>query len=776
MTPTEKTAFTATFLAAVVAVGLVFAFLPNIELITTTVFLGGYLLGVRRGVLVGAVGMLLYVLANTAIHGFPVSPLPLLVAQGLGMAAAGLLGALWRRRFEGRAPKGERYLLMGVGVLAATWNQFIVNVVSAVLFTSEEGYWVAFVGGMSWGSVQIVANALVFFVLGPGILQLVTGFARGRGWIRPAVLALLFLGTVGVPLSQAQDSKDPVSQKPHDRFPLWRILAESGALRMGSSSYLDSNPIANLYRSHRPDPAMVASWDRFGLGWNRGRFSYDGIPLSGAVHSWAEPPDLPIAWRANWSEKFSATQTELDLSRPKSSIDVPRSTTSLTTGTFGRRTTEFGLFRRIGGANLGVNLMDREEAPAFSYVSDFDATRIWVHLESVRGRRPDYSLDISDGSREQRTSDSSRLDQNVRRLQFSLRGPTFGGDTRIGIQLRRSAVKATREGQPLEEVLWDGYTLQGDWEVPKVSGLNLMGRFERDRRRGLLDEARTLDGYRLGLVWALASGAFDWGVEATGGHQEPWGTTWEGLASMGFSFGGGRVVLSVSQSEGAPPLVDSLERGSVEYGFREWLELLEDLEEPERARGARLEATFEPGQAQVMVGTWFVHQENYLFESNPNWVPGSGSPYVFNVLPDREADILGAYGKIDVPVFGPWALSGSGRVHNRDGKDVPYLPQFSGEGSLHWRPRLFSGSLNLDMSVGGRLVGERENPEAVLFPTFALGHFRLIGLIDNGVVSLSIENLADARIDTDFRSNDTVTQILSQGRYFILGLTMALTD
>ena len=67
----QSLALTAAFLAATVVAGLALSLVPNVELVTLTVFAAGMVLGPARGAMVGAGGMILYVLANAAVRGFP---------------------------------------------------------------------------------------------------------------------------------------------------------------------------------------------------------------------------------------------------------------------------------------------------------------------------------------------------------------------------------------------------------------------------------------------------------------------------------------------------------------------------------------------------------------------------------------------------------------------------------------------------------------------------------------------------------------------------------
>ena len=82
-------ALTAAFIALAVTLGFLLAAVPNIELVTLTVFLGGAATGVRNGLLIGALSALLHSGLN------PLGlPLPFVfVAQVIGWALVGLCGA-----------------------------------------------------------------------------------------------------------------------------------------------------------------------------------------------------------------------------------------------------------------------------------------------------------------------------------------------------------------------------------------------------------------------------------------------------------------------------------------------------------------------------------------------------------------------------------------------------------------------------------------------------------------------------------------------------------
>jgi len=73
-------------------IGLILTPIPNIELITLFIFLGGYIYRIKNGIIIGTVGGFLFSAVNPWGSGlaFP----PLIVSQMIGFGLAGLTGAL----------------------------------------------------------------------------------------------------------------------------------------------------------------------------------------------------------------------------------------------------------------------------------------------------------------------------------------------------------------------------------------------------------------------------------------------------------------------------------------------------------------------------------------------------------------------------------------------------------------------------------------------------------------------------------------------------------
>jgi len=803
----QSLTLTAAFLAAVVVAGLSLSLVPNVELVTLVVFAAGMVLGAGRGALVGAVGMVLYVLANSAMRGFPPSPLPLLAAQGAGMSLAGVAGALWRGVWL-RGGRARTLALTGlpvVGLLLSLMYQILVNLVSAVLWSGgDRPFLVFFWSGLAFAGLHIVSNALVFLFAGPPVVMTLRRAARARGWWKTVacIVALTLVGTAsaqtapdstaasGASAPAAVDSTSMPDETPPPAGelvppprvgpggsrplvlapePVWRDRGRSDADEEGLPSYLATAPLDAQDLSRSTSRTLIPTGERWALGWGRTRMEYDGLPLNGPVHAFAEPPDVPQAWMGSWSERWSATGTRLALHAPPRLLDRPVSRISLSTGSYGQRAVEFGLFRNLGPVNLGANLTDQEQDtdPVFN---DLDATRLWFHLDAAAGRLPNWSFDWSDGRRKSSLHDGSTYEQNSRRVQASLRGPLLGGETRFSGQYRRQSLKVSRQ----DEVRWDGFTLQGEWAAPV--GVQTRFRWDRDRRRGQLAEARTLDGGRAEATWAGDFLGMVWGADMTLGHQEPFGTLLEGGIQAGKTLGSWDVTLGWSRQEGIPAIVDILDRPLPEAGLPDYLETVETVTQPERARGFRGEVGYTRNRFSARAGAWAVRQTGYLIESNPLWTESIGSAYtpVFEIR--TQVVIHGGYGSVDIPLFAGLSVDGTARIHDRGLQDVPYLPEWTARGAAHWRKRLFRGTLDFDLEAGGEVMGERMNPGGEVYPWNSIGYVRATGAVDNGHLSLAFRNPVDAAVEADFRASDAVTPLLVPRQIFVLTLSLYLFD
>ncbi len=152
----------AIFIALAIAGGLVLAQFPNIELVTVVIFLSGLMLGATRGFVVGAVAEFLYSFFNP----YGVAAPPLLIAQVISMAFAGVAGGLLRFLVDRHLPP---VWLLGVIGFSLTFVFDLLTTVSITLFTGTgiAGFWAAAVLGLYFYIAHQVSNTLIFALLLP---------------------------------------------------------------------------------------------------------------------------------------------------------------------------------------------------------------------------------------------------------------------------------------------------------------------------------------------------------------------------------------------------------------------------------------------------------------------------------------------------------------------------------------------------------------------------------------------------------------------------------
>ena len=152
----------AIFIALAIAGGLALAPLPNIELVTVTIFLGGLMLGAARGLVIGAIAEFLYSFFNP----YGVAAPPLLMAQVISMMLAGAAGGVLSFMINDRQPAMWLWGLIGFGL---TFTFDLLTTVSIVLFTGTgaPGFIATVVFGIYFYIAHQVSNMLIFALLLP---------------------------------------------------------------------------------------------------------------------------------------------------------------------------------------------------------------------------------------------------------------------------------------------------------------------------------------------------------------------------------------------------------------------------------------------------------------------------------------------------------------------------------------------------------------------------------------------------------------------------------
>ncbi len=167
------------FTALAVVFGYMLVNLPNIELFTLMIFLSGFIMGKKDGMLVGLLSAIIFCLFN--LYG--ASPLPLLAYQLTHYSLTGLAGALTRNYLNKKSyfkPKTDLYvprILILFGLIGAIIT-FVYDILSTffggliVSFAFE--YFVAqYLIGLVYSVIHLIGNALGFIFILPGLIQLI---------------------------------------------------------------------------------------------------------------------------------------------------------------------------------------------------------------------------------------------------------------------------------------------------------------------------------------------------------------------------------------------------------------------------------------------------------------------------------------------------------------------------------------------------------------------------------------------------------------------------
>jgi len=153
------------FTALGVALGFALFNVPNIELVSATIFTGGYLLGKRKGVIIGILTESIYSLFNPLGMAAP----PLFIAQIISMALIGLAGGL----ISSINLKRWRFpTVLAFAGLVLTFIFSLLTTISFVFFIGldKSGRIAAIISGIGFNLVHIFTNTLIFSTIVPAII------------------------------------------------------------------------------------------------------------------------------------------------------------------------------------------------------------------------------------------------------------------------------------------------------------------------------------------------------------------------------------------------------------------------------------------------------------------------------------------------------------------------------------------------------------------------------------------------------------------------------
>ncbi|MFC1729258.1 ECF transporter S component [candidate division KSB1 bacterium] len=167
----RKVTYIGLYSALCTVIGLLFAPIPNIELILLFIFFGGYFFGALYGIVIGGTASFLWSSLNPWGSGlaFP----PLLTAQIIGMSVAGLAGGLIRNFLPGLSPGSLRTGILGLCGAAITIQYHLILSIFTFKFAgfSDTQFQIAVASGLTFALWHIISNALIFPVFMPILIR-----------------------------------------------------------------------------------------------------------------------------------------------------------------------------------------------------------------------------------------------------------------------------------------------------------------------------------------------------------------------------------------------------------------------------------------------------------------------------------------------------------------------------------------------------------------------------------------------------------------------------
>jgi len=156
------------YTAFCVVVGFLLAPIPNIELLTLSVFLGGYFFGMGFGCLIGAVAMFVFSAFNPWGSGlaFP----PLLVSQVVSYGIIGFIGGVVRRLFLKRDVPAVVFGFIG-GVLSSFYYLVVTISTASIVGFSLKQTGIAYLSSISFSLLGIGINIILFALFAPILIR-----------------------------------------------------------------------------------------------------------------------------------------------------------------------------------------------------------------------------------------------------------------------------------------------------------------------------------------------------------------------------------------------------------------------------------------------------------------------------------------------------------------------------------------------------------------------------------------------------------------------------
>lgn len=159
----QKITLIGLFSALGVVLGFALAAVPNVELVSATIYIAGHLLGIQGGILVGLLTEGIYSFLNP----YGVAPFPIFISQCISMMLIGFCGGINKKWITYRFIRD--YIFTGI-------NGFVLTLLFAIITTL--GYMVSInaslqmalsslVTGLGMYAIHLLSNTLIFLLIVP---------------------------------------------------------------------------------------------------------------------------------------------------------------------------------------------------------------------------------------------------------------------------------------------------------------------------------------------------------------------------------------------------------------------------------------------------------------------------------------------------------------------------------------------------------------------------------------------------------------------------------
>lgn len=161
-----KIALHSLFIALGVVLGFSLAHIPNIELVTATIFISGYLLGWRSGMLIGLLTEAIY----SILSPYGLASIPIFLGQTLAMTMTGGCGG-WAAKMIPVKAKFS-FIKLGMTGFLLTINFALLTTLGYVFFAglTREVILSSIITGLGFYIAHFISNFLIFTLLVPGLI------------------------------------------------------------------------------------------------------------------------------------------------------------------------------------------------------------------------------------------------------------------------------------------------------------------------------------------------------------------------------------------------------------------------------------------------------------------------------------------------------------------------------------------------------------------------------------------------------------------------------